>query len=260
MRLGSTNAEEVAAVAMQHLHSQITDPVLRAKLAPDYPVGCKRILVSDDFYAALNRPNVELVTEPVVQLEENGIRSASQLHEVDVIIYATGFETQSFLGMGDVRGIQGRSLRETWAQGASAYLGMQVPGFPNFFLLYGPNTNLGHNSIIAMLETQIEHIVQGVCALRDVPGAALDIDTDTLRSYDSWLQQALAGSSWSGNCNSWYKAADGRIVANWPGTVEEYRAMVARHPPQAMLAQPDIGVPTHQGRYSLQEANRRDNP
>lgn len=234
MRLGSANAEEVRAIAMQHLHSQIQDPELRARLTPDYPVGCKRILVSDDFYAALNRPNVELVTEPIVRIEESGIRAADRLHEADVIIYATGFETQSFLGAGDIVGRRECSLRDTWANGASAYLGMQVPSFPNFFLLYGPNTNLGHNSIISMLEIQIDYVAHGICALRDAPDAALDIEAETLQEYDRWLQQALAGSSWSGSCRSWYKAADGRIVANWPGTVEEYRAMVAQHLPQIL--------------------------
>src|SRR5690606_342425 len=227
MRLGSANAEEVKTIALQYLHSQIQDPGLRAKLTPDYPVGCKRILVSDDFYASLNRPNVELVTEPIVQIEENGIRAGGRLHEADVIIYATGFETQSFLGAGDIVGRQGRSLRDTWSDAPSAYLGMQVPDFPNFFLLYGPNTNLGHNSIISMLEIQIDYVAHGVRALRDSPDTALDVSTETLQEYDSWLQRALAGSSWSGSCRSWYKAADGRIVANWPGTVEEYRAMVA---------------------------------
>lgn len=235
MRLGSANAEEVRTIALQHLHSQVGDPELRARLTPDYPVGCKRILVSDDFYAALNRANVDLVTEPIVQIEENGIRTADRLHEVDVIIYATGFETQSFLGAGDIVGRQGRSLREAWSEFPSAYLGMQVPGFPNFFLLYGPNTNLGHNSIISMLEIQIDYVVDGVCALRDAGDTALDIATETLQEYDTWLQQALAGSSWSGSCRSWYKAADGRIVANWPGTVEEYRAMVAQHMPSTLL-------------------------
>src|SRR5690606_4490634 len=103
-------------------------------------------------------------------------------------------------------------------------------GFPNFFLLYGPNTNLGHNSIIAMLETQIDYIAQAIDLLRADRSSVIDISTETLQEYDAWLQQALAGSSWSGGCNSWYKADDGRIVANWPGTVEEYRAMVAQHP------------------------------
>lgn len=235
MRLGSANAHEVKTVALQYLHSQITDPELRARLTPDYPVGCKRILVSDDFYAALNRDNVELVTEPILQIEENGIRTAEGLHEADVIIYATGFETQSFLGAGDIIGRQACSLREAWADFPSAYLGMQVPGFPNFFLLYGPNTNLGHNSIISMLEIQIDYVADAVCALRDAPDTTLDISPETLQEYDRWLQQALAGSSWSGSCHSWYKAADGRIVANWPGTVEEYRTMVAQHMPSTLL-------------------------
>ena len=256
MRLGSANAEEVKTIALQYLHSQIQDPDLRAKLTPDYPVGCKRILVSDDFYASLNRPNVELVTEPIVQIEENGIRAGGRLHEADVIIYATGFETQSFLGAGDIVGRQGRSLRDTWSDAPSAYLGMQVPDFPNFFLLYGPNTNLGHNSIISMLEIQIDYVAHGVRALRDSPDTALDVSTETLQEYDSWLQRALAGSSWSGSCRSWYKAADGRIVANWPGTVEEYRAMVAQHLPQADAADSS----DHQDLRVLQEVSQEDNP
>lgn len=226
VRLGSENAGETRAIAINYLHAQISDPALRAKLTPDYPIGCKRILVSDDFYAAMARPNVELVTDAIVRIEPTGIRTDAGLHEADVIIYATGFETHSFLGLQDVIGRQGCSLRETWQDGASAWLGMGIPGFPNFFMLYGPNTNLGHNSIIAMLEAQIDYICRCIRHLDQDPGAQLEVRPQTMADYDQWLQQALAGSSWSGNCTSWYKNAQGRIVNNWPGTVQEYRRMV----------------------------------
>jgi cation diffusion facilitator CzcD-associated flavoprotein CzcO len=227
MRQGTEKAAEFTAVARAHLEAQIGNPELRAKLWPDYPIGCKRIIISDDYYPALTRLNVALITDPIEQVEAKGIRTRDgTLHELDAIVYATGFETLSFLGTLSIEGRGGLLLSEVWQDGPEAYLGMAVAGFPNLFLLYGPNTNLGHNSIIAMLECQFDYVLQAVAAL---DGArALELKADVMRSYNEQVQQSLKGSSWDGGCNSWYKNKNGKITNNWTGTVEDYKARTAR--------------------------------
>jgi len=177
----------------------------------------------------MTRPNVELVTEPVLRVEPAGVRTADgRLHELDVIVYATGFETMSFLSVMDIAGRGGRSLRREWSDGASAYYGMAVPGFPNFFMLYGPNTNLGHNSIIAMLECQFEYILQALRMMRERRACALEVRADALQRFNRDVEERLQGSAWASGCNSWYKNASGRITNNWCGSVEDYKAETAR--------------------------------
>ena len=216
--------DEFYRLAREMLDTQVPDPVLREKLWPDYPLGCKRVLVADDYYPTLMRDNVELVTERITQVEEQGIRTADgALHEFDVIVYATGFETLSFLGSLDITGRGGTSLREVWQDGAHAYLGMNVAGFPNLFVLYGPNTNLGHNSIILMLECQYDYVLQALRARDEHSGAALDVRADVMQQYNEQLQRDLASTSFAGGCNSWYKTADGHITNNWSGSVEAYK-------------------------------------
>lgn len=219
-------AEEFTRVAREHLEAQVPDPVLREKLWPDYPIGCKRIIIADTFYPALMRDNVDLVTDRIERIEPEGVRTVDgTLREFDVIIYATGFETLSFVGDLDVRGRDGVSLKDAWREGPEAYLGTTVAGFPNMFLLYGPNTNLGHNSIIAMLECQYTYILQALSAIAD--HQAIDVRADVMRDYNTQLQEELKGSSFAGSCNSWYKTADGRVTNNWSGSVEDYKARTA---------------------------------
>ncbi|MCE0762604.1 NAD(P)/FAD-dependent oxidoreductase [Pseudonocardia kujensis] len=223
MKQGTDVAAEFTAAARAHLEAQVPDEELRAKLWPDYPIGCKRIIIADTFYPALVRDNVRLVTEKLEGVEPTGVRTADGvLHEVDVIVYATGFETLSFNSALDVRGRGGLQLAEAWRDGPEAYLGVTVSGFPNLFMLYGPNTNLGHNSIIAMLECQFEYVLQGLEVGRD-KGAALSVRRDAQDEYNAELQRELRDSSFAGSCNSWYKTADGRITTNWKGSVEDYR-------------------------------------
>ena len=228
MREGSDEAAEIEHQALAHLLVQVADPMLRAKLTPDFPLGCKRVLRSDDYLPALGRDNVALVTAPIERIDPTGIVTAGGTHHpVDIIIYGTGFETQSFQGPVEVFGIDGRSLRDVWAEGARAYLGMTVAGFPNLFLIYGPNTNLGHNSVLSMLEAQFGYIVQAmdVAIRQDAP---LNVRSTVADAFDDALQSEMNGSSWSGNCTSWYKNAGGRIINNWSGPVEAYRRVVAR--------------------------------
>jgi cation diffusion facilitator CzcD-associated flavoprotein CzcO len=228
MRLNSPMAEGFTAMARLQLESQVSDPMLREKLWPDYPVGCKRIVVADDYYPALVRPNVTLETTGISHVEATGIRTKDGVsHEVDVIIFGTGFETETQIGVADIKGRGGRSLRDTWQPVPEAYLGISVSGFPNFHMLYGPNTNLGHNSVLLMMECQIDYTMRALAAVRDKGVLALDVKPAVMREFNRQLQDELAGSSWTGPCSSWYKHADGRITNNWPGSVEDYKQRTA---------------------------------
>lgn len=209
------------------LRRQITDPALRARLVPDYPLGCKRLLFSNDWYPALDQPHVEVVSDHVSEVLPTGMRTADgRLHDADVIIYGTGFAATQFMQPLRVTGLGGQDLHEQWAGGARAHLGLTVPGFPRMFLVYGPNTNLGGSSIIHMMEGQAGYIVQAVRALAADPGRLLDVRRDVAERYDREMQERLADSVWSG-CTSWYTEPGGRVTTNWPGMVREYRTRTA---------------------------------
>jgi cation diffusion facilitator CzcD-associated flavoprotein CzcO len=203
-------------------NEQIKDPALRAKVTPDYPVGCKRLLFADNYYPALAQPNVHLETGKITELTRGGVRTADGVeHEVDVIIYGTGFKTQDLLAPMVIRGLQDRDLRAVWKDGARAYLGMAVPGFPNMFIMYGPNTNLGFGSIIYMLECQARYVRQAVEHLAARPGRFVEVREEVEAAYDREIQGRLSNSVWT-SCVSWYRNASGRVSNNWPGTVSEY--------------------------------------
>ncbi|GII62710.1 flavin-binding monooxygenase [Sphaerisporangium krabiense] len=208
--------------ATEHLRKQVPDPALRARLTPAYPIGCKRIVLDDDYYPALTRPNVEVVTDPITRVTRHGIETAGgTLREVDTIIFATGFLTTDFLAPIEVVGRGGRRLGEAWKDGAEAYLGMAVPGFPNLFLLYGPNTNLGHNSIILMIEAQVRYIM-GCLPLLGAHGP-MEVRPAAMDAWRRALEGALARTVWQADCASWYKNAAGRVTNNWPGPAAAYR-------------------------------------
>ena len=210
------------------LARQVPDAALRERLTPDYPIGCKRILLSSDYLAAIARPNVELVTQGIRRVTEHGIETADGTHHpVDAIVYGTGFAATEFLSPMRITGRGGLDLNDAWRRGARAYLGMTVPGFPNFFMLYGPNTNLGHNSIVYMLESQIAHVMRCVRAMRQAGASAIDVDAGRYRRYNVHVQQRLAGSVWSG-CKSWYVDASGHNSTNWPGFTLTYRWLARR--------------------------------
>ncbi|MBR8332740.1 alpha/beta hydrolase fold domain-containing protein [Burkholderia ambifaria] len=205
------------------LARDVRDPALRARLTPDYPIGCKRILLSSDYLAALDRDNVELVTHRIRRVTETGIETDDGVHHpVDAIVYGTGFAATAFLSPMRITGRDGLDLNDAWRRGAQAYLGLTVPGFPNFFMLYGPNTNLGHNSIVYMLESQIAHVMRCVRAMRRNGSTAIDVDPHRYRCFNAHVQQRLAGSVWSG-CKSWYVDASGHNSTNWPGFTLTYR-------------------------------------
>ncbi|CAM3295510.1 NAD(P)/FAD-dependent oxidoreductase [Kibdelosporangium persicum] len=214
-------ARTVQRTALTFLTIQVKDRALREKLTPDYPAGCKRILFATDYYPTLARPNVHLETTGIAEITPRGVRTVDgAVHEADTIIYGTGFDTTDFLAPLHIRGRTGRDLRaDAWAEGARAYLGISVPEFPNLFLMYGPNTNLGAGSIIYMIERQARYIARLVRAMR--PGQAIEVRADVAERFDDEMRQRLAGTVWT-SCGSWYRTASGRVVSNWPGLVAEY--------------------------------------
>lgn len=219
-------AAEGMRLAREHMESVISDPRLREQFTPDYDFGCKRILRSDDFYPTFNRDNVTLVTEALERITPRGIVTRDGVeHELDVIIFGTGFKSHAFQGAMKVLGRNGLDLGERWGNAPEAYLGMTVDGFPNMFILYGPNTNLNHHSIVAMLEAQNRYVRQAVDYLRAGGDRVLDVQEETLRSFNVRIQEELENSAFSADCSSWYKNEDGKVINNWSGTVKEYHTL-----------------------------------
>ena len=216
-------SQRLARIAEKNMRDQISSPELQRVLVPGYPVGGKRILISDDYYPTLERDDVELVTSAIDRLREDAIVTRDgTVHPADVVILATGFKSTAFLAPMAIEGLGGRSLSDEWKEGARAYLGMTVAGFPNFFMMYGPNTNLGHNSIIFMLECQTRYIVDCVRQLFGRRVDSIDLRADVMESYNAKLQQELARTVWSVTGKSWYKTSDGKITNNWSGTTLRY--------------------------------------
>ncbi|WP_406236175.1 flavin-containing monooxygenase [Nocardia sp. NBC_01009] len=214
----------VVALADRHRAKQVPDAELRAKLTPDYAAGCKRGLFSNEYFPALTQSNVAVETTAIEAITPTGIRTADGVeHPVDVIIYGTGFKGTEFLAPMHIYGIGGRKLADVWGdEGARAFLGLSVPHFPNMFMMYGPNTNVGSGSIIYMLESQARYIRQVVKYLTDRPGRYLATRANVEQSWDGWLQRRLKDTPWN-FCSSWYRNAAGRITNNWPGATALYR-------------------------------------
>lgn len=202
------------------MRRQLPDPELRRRVWPDYTFGCKRVLFSSHYLPALARDNVELVTEPIAEVTEGGLRTADGvLHEVDCIIWATGFAARDFVAPMRIHGGGGLALDDVWRDGAHAHLGMAVPGFPSLFFMYGPNTNTSGGSMIVYLEAQAAYVGQALQRLRS--WRRIEVRADVEAASDRELQSRFAGTAWL-DCNSWYRDEGGRIVANWPGYMDEY--------------------------------------
>jgi cation diffusion facilitator CzcD-associated flavoprotein CzcO len=216
----------------KHLEEQVADPALRDRLVPGYRMGCKRILLSDTYYPALNRPNVRLVTDPIERVTPSGVATAGEHHDVDVIVYATGFRSTDFLSPMKIVGRDGRELNEAWRDGAQAHLGITVSGFPNLFLLYGPYTNLGHNSIIYMLESQFRYVLGCVEALRRHGLDWIDVKPDVQDAFTREMRERMRATVWEAGCQSWYMTEDGKVVNNWPGFTFAYRNATRRPDPR----------------------------
>ncbi|MFC5746475.1 flavin-containing monooxygenase [Actinomadura rugatobispora] len=220
-----------------NMRDQIADPALRATLTPDYPMGCKRILISSDYYPALAEPHVDLVADPIERVTPSGVRTADgRDHEADVIVYATGFAASGFVAPMKITGRDGRELNEEWREGALAHLGITVSGFPNLFLLYGPYTNLGHNSIIYMLESQIRYVLGCLHAMRDAGLDWIEVRPDAQDAFGREMRERLRSTVWDSGCTSWYMTEDGKVVNNWPGFTFAYRRATRRPDPRHFRA------------------------
>ncbi len=212
--------EQEKRLALRHLEAQVPDPELRMKLTPDYPPGCKRILVSDDFYPALTRENVDLVTDPIARIEPEGIVTADgALHRADVIILATGFRTTD-VPRTEITGRGGLTLRDAWKDGMAAHRTVAVPGFPNYFTLLGPGSGLGHSSIIFMVEQQVRYVLQ--CLWKLVERRTMEPRPDAAARFDAAMQRGLAGTIWQAGCKSWYQDRNGKITTLWPHSTIRY--------------------------------------
>jgi cation diffusion facilitator CzcD-associated flavoprotein CzcO len=204
------------------MRSQLKDPSVREKAWPDYTFGCKRILFSSHYLPALQRANVELVTDAIARITPAGIVTAGGAeHELDCLIWATGFKTTDFMFPMRVSGSDGVELHEYWSGGAHAHLGICVPRFPSMFVMYGPNTNTSGGSIIVYLEAQAAYIRQALQQLRARDAGAVEVRAEVEAASDRALQARFAGTAWT-ECDSWYRDEHGRIVTNWPGYMREY--------------------------------------
>jgi cation diffusion facilitator CzcD-associated flavoprotein CzcO/acetyl esterase/lipase len=225
----------------QNLEQQVSDPDLRRALTPDpdHVLGCKRVLISADYYSAFERPNVELLAQGVRELTEHGvIAEDGSERPTDVVILSTGFQTTRFLAPMEIHGEGGLDLNEVWRDGAEAYLGMTVAGFPNLFVMYGPNTNLGSGSIIYQLESQMNYIADAARLLQR-KGGRLTVRAAVQRSFDSEIQERLSTSVWQTGCSNWYVDENGRDSQNWPGFTLEYRWRT-RHLDPADYEEPEV--------------------
>ncbi len=209
-------------LARSYLARKIEDPALREALTPDYPVGCKRPLISRNWLPALLRPNVSLVTEPITAITRNGVQSADgEEHNVDTIIFGTGFKANEFLSTIDVIGRDGHRLHEDWKEGAEAYLGLSVPHYPNFFMLYGPNTN-GVTSVLFMIEAQVHYIMAALRSLRWLGISSVDVRARTASRYNARLQSSMRGTVWTAGCTNYFGTASGKIVTQLPFSGARY--------------------------------------
>jgi cation diffusion facilitator CzcD-associated flavoprotein CzcO len=215
----------------------VPDPELRQRLTPDYDIGCKRVILSSDFYPALMREHVELVDAGIERVAADAIVDrAGRRRPCDVIVLGTGFRATDPMPEGLIVGRGGRDLARQWRDGPEAWRGVAVHGFPNFFMLMGPNTALGHNSVILMIEAQIGFVARALRWRRRTGKAVLEVDGERQRCYNDELQRRLAGTVWnSGGCSSWYlHPASGRNTTLWPGFTWQYRRMMARSDPSEL--------------------------
>jgi len=202
----------------RHLRRGVRNPELRERLTPNYRMGCKRILLSNDFYPAMDRPNVELVTEGIRDIRPDAILTTDATErKVDCIIFGTGFAATDFLVPMKIIGLRGQNLHQSWSNGAEAHLGMTIAGFPNFFMLYGPNTNLAHNSIVYMIEGQIRYVTACLARLGRDEIRTLEIKKGIQDQFNARIQRRLQKAVWSKGCTSWYLTPAGKNAANWPG-------------------------------------------
>ena len=223
-------------LARLHLRRQVRDPELRAKLTPSYTMGCKRVLLSNDYYPSLTKPNVEVITAGLNRVTPTGVIGPDgNEREVDAIIFGTGFHVADLPAAQHVRGRDGRVLADVWREtGPAAYLGTTINGFPNLFTLVGPNTGLGHNSFLFMIESQIAYVLDAITQMAADNLAAVEVREDAVAAFNDDVQRRLEGAVWTeGGCTSWYLDEHGRNVAMWPGSTWRFRRLTRRFDPAA---------------------------
>jgi cation diffusion facilitator CzcD-associated flavoprotein CzcO len=226
---GDPATDLLSQIASGYLEHKVPDDELRAKLTPAYPIGCKRVLISSAFYPAVQRDDVELVVERIERVTPSAVRTADGIERpCDTIVLCTGFRATEYLRSIEVTGRDGISIRDHWAGVPRAYHGMAVPGFPSFFMLYGPNTNQGGNSIIIILEAQARFVASAVLAMRETGAAHVEVRSDAMQRYAADLALALEGTVWNGGCDSYFRTPGGDIVTQLPHTSGWYCDQVSR--------------------------------
>jgi cyclohexanone monooxygenase len=226
---GSDKTREFRDVASKVLEKTVADERLREQLTPQHPFGCKRLVFATDYLQTLTRPHVRVVSSPARALRSRSLVTADGTElDVDVVVCATGYAAADYLGQIDVVGEGGVSLHDTWRNGAYAYLGMAVPGFPNFFMLYGPNTNVGSNSVIFMLEAQARYIVRVLRHLRRRRRTYVAVRPQAMADFITRIDEWMAGTVWTTRCSNYFRSANGRVVTQWPRSARVFWSMTRR--------------------------------
>jgi cyclohexanone monooxygenase len=241
---GSDKTHEFRAVASAMLEKMVPDAELRDQLTPETPFGCKRLVFSSDFIPTLTRPNVDAVASPAKALRARSlVTEDGREFAVDVVVCATGYAAADYLGQIDVVGEAGTSLHDIWREGAYAYLGMAVPGFPNFFMLYGPNTNVGSNSVIFMLEAQARYVVRALRYARRRKKSYVAVRAQTMAEFIAKIDEWMQGTVWTTRCSSYFRAANGRVVTQWPRSARDFWGMTRRFKAADYTFEPPTGRP-----------------
>ena len=222
------------SIGRRQINKAIEDPELRRKVTPGDEIGCKRVMATDDWYPTLTKPNVELITAPIAEVTPQSVRTRDGGERpADVLVLATGFQTHGFVAPMEVVGATGRTLAQEWSDVPRAYLGLSVPGFPNMFLLYGPNTNGGTGSVIYTIEAGIGHVIAALNELDRAGATRIELRRETAEAYDRELRSALSQTVWHSGCTSWYVDENGNDPNQWPWLWSTYRKRTAQIDPGA---------------------------
>jgi cyclohexanone monooxygenase len=255
---GSEKTVEFTAIALGMLEKTVGDEELRRRLTPDHPMGCKRLVFSSDYLPALTRPNVEVLNSPARSLRARSLVTVDGTErDVDVVVCATGYAAADYLAQLDVSGERGTTLREVWRDGAHAYLGMAVPGFPNFFMLYGPNTNVGSNSVIFMLEAQARYIVRALKYMRRKGKTYVAVRPSALAEFVAKIDRWMVGTVWTTQCSNYFRAANGRVVTQWPRSARTFWGMTRRFEPADFSFAAPAGSGVDAGAVAALDRQRR---
>jgi cation diffusion facilitator CzcD-associated flavoprotein CzcO len=220
------------ALSRRRINKAIADPELRRKVTPRDEIGCKRIMLTDDWYPTLTKPNVELVTDRIAEVTPTGIRAQDGTERpADVLVLATGFATHGFVAPMEIVGAGGHRLTAEWAEVPRAYLGLSVPGFPNMFLLYGPNTNGGSGSVVNTIECGVNHVIAALEELDRADARRIEVSRQAAETFDRELREALAGTVWHSGCTNWYVDENGHDPNQWPWLWTTYRRRTERIEP-----------------------------